>query len=83
MHQTLTSIDGPLLGRVHHVKELIINHFRITIVVSYYFQKRNARNLKHNWGRYLRMLTNKKSRNNNSVVATLSIMIFLTTLQLQ
>ena len=36
-------MDGPLLGRVHHVKELIINHFRITIVVSYYFQKRNAR----------------------------------------
>ena len=30
-------------GRVHYVKKLIINHFRITIVVSYYFQKRNAR----------------------------------------
>ena len=43
MHQTLTSMDGPLLGRVNYIKELIINHFRITIVVSYYFQKRNAR----------------------------------------
>lgn len=43
MHQTLTSMDGPLLGRVNYVKELIINHFRITIVVRTVFQKRNAR----------------------------------------